>query len=244
MKRSIVAQIPIVPIVKRAMDIIFSAVLLAVISPVLLVIAAAVKITSEGPIFYRQKRAGALPPNSNDCPVFTVYKFRTMCKNAEAKSGAVLAKANDARVTSIGKFLRKTRLDELPQFINVLKGDMSIVGPRPERPELMGPLSSSVPFFEERLRCVKPGITGLAQIKLKYDGHLPENSELMPLKHTLVNPYKLEEAEGSIADGMRLKMLYDLSYGTSLERFWSFIANDISIMLRTPLVMFFSKTGQ
>ncbi len=234
----------IVPIVKRMMDVILSTSFLVLVSPIMLLIAAAVKLTSEGPVLYRQKRTGALPADGTQCPVFTVYKFRTMCKDAEAKVGAVLAKAGDTRITSVGNFLRKTRLDELPQFFNVLKGDMSIVGPRPERPELMGPLSSSVPFFEERLRCVKPGITGLAQIKLKYDGHLPETSELMPLKPTLVNPYGMKETEGSIADGMRLKLLYDLSYVTSLERFWSFLVNDISIMIRTPLVMFFNRTGQ
>jgi lipopolysaccharide/colanic/teichoic acid biosynthesis glycosyltransferase len=226
------------------MDIVFSVVLLVLFAPAMLIIAAAVMLTSEGPILYRQKRTGALSARGSECSVFTVYKFRTMCKDAEAKTGVVLSQVNDYRVTSIGAFLRKTRLDELPQFFNVLMGDMSIVGPRPERPELMGPLSSSVPFFEERLRFVKPGITGLAQIKLNYDGHLPKNSELAPLKYSLVNPYKMSGMENSVADGMRLKMLYDMSYAMSLERFGSFLISDLSIIFKTPYVMFFGRTGQ
>jgi lipopolysaccharide/colanic/teichoic acid biosynthesis glycosyltransferase len=233
-----------IPIVKRTMDIIFGLLFLVVAIPIMLLIAIAIKLTSDGPIFYRQRRTGALSATDRGCPVFYVYKFRTMCKDAEATTGAVLSQVNDCRITPIGAFLRKTRLDEVPQFFNVIKGDMSIVGPRPERPELMGPLGSSVPFFEERLRCVKPGITGLAQIKLKYDGHLPKDSELAPLQSSLVNPYKMSEMEGSVADGMRLKMLYDLSYTTSLERFGSFIAGDLSIMFKTPFVMFFGRTGQ
>jgi lipopolysaccharide/colanic/teichoic acid biosynthesis glycosyltransferase len=226
------------------MDITFGLLFLAASAPIMLFIAVAVKLTSDGPVFYRQRRTGALSTDVSRLSEFNVYKFRTMCKDAEAKTGAILSQVNDCRVTAIGAFLRKTRLDELPQFFNVIKGEMSIVGPRPERPELMGPLSSSVPFFEERLRFVKPGITGLAQIKLKYDGHLPANSELAPLKDTLVNPFKLRGMENSVADGMRLKMLYDLSYATSLERFSSFIVSDLSIMLKTPFVMFFGRTGR
>ena len=233
-----------VSIVKRAMDLTLGTIFLILFSPVMIAIAIAVKLTSRGPVFYRQPRAGVLITTSDDVPVFHVYKFRTMVVDAESKTGVVLSQKNDPRLTPIGSFLRRTRLDEVPQFFNVVKGDMSIVGPRPERPELMRPLNSSIPFFEERLRFVKPGITGLAQIKLMYDGDLPEDSELGRLKSSLVNPYHMDELNGAVADGMRLKLLYDLVYSLSLERFTTFIKTDIGIMIKTPLVMFYSKTGQ
>src|SRR5262245_63402012 len=97
-----------------------------------------------------------------------MLKFRSMKPDAEKHTGVVVATADDPRITRAGKFLRKTRLDEIPQFINVLRGDMSIVGPRPERPELAEQLAMAIPYFEERMRDLKPGITGLAQISLSY----------------------------------------------------------------------------
>ena len=233
-----------VSIVKRAMDITLGTAFLMLSSPVMLTIAAAVKLTSKGPALYKQPRAGVLIKSNDEVPIFQVYKFRTMVLDAEKKTGATLSKKNDPRITKIGGFLRRTRLDELPQFLNVIKGEMSIVGPRPERPELMRPLNASIPFFEERLRFIKPGITGLAQIKLLYDGNLPKNSELQRLKNSFVNPYNLDEAEGAVADGMRLKLLYDLVYSLCLERFSTFIKTDLTIMIKTPLVMFLGKTGQ
>ena len=99
-----------------------------------------------------------------------MLKFRSMKPDAERLTGMVVATAGDPRITRVGKFLRRTRLDELPQFLNVLMGDMSIVGPRPERPELAEQLAMAIPYFEERMRDVKPGITGLAQINLSYTG--------------------------------------------------------------------------
>jgi lipopolysaccharide/colanic/teichoic acid biosynthesis glycosyltransferase len=234
----------ITAVVKRIMDIVLSIIILIVNAPIAIAIAIAIKLTSPGPVFYRQRRLGRIGPRGGPVPEFNVYKFRTMTANAEASTGAVLCQQNDPRVTRIGHFLRKTRLDELPQFLNVLNGDMSIVGPRPERPELMEPLNSSIPFFEERLRFVKPGITGLAQIKLNYDGDIPQNSDLTHLKPFLVNPFQMQELEGAVADGMRLKLLYDLVYSSSLERFSSFIKTDLGIMLKTPLVMFYNRTGQ
>ena len=135
--------------------------------------------------------------------------------DAEKLTGAILAQENDPRITRVGRFLRKTRLDELPQFWNVLKGEMSLVGPRPERPELLVNLALAIPFFEERMRDIKPGITGLAQISLGYTGRAPEHSEVAAFEATLTNPFGLEEAEGAEADDMRMKLLFDLAYSAA-----------------------------
>lgn len=207
-------------------------------------IAAAIYLDSPGPILFRQRRAGSLKKISIENGIktllfeeFHMHKFRTMIPNAEAVTGAVVAGADDPRITRVGKFLRRSRLDELPQFWDVLRGKMSLVGPRPERPELLQDLSYAIPLFEERMRDVKPGITGLAQISLGYTGSIPEGSEIGKLASTLQNPWNLEQAKGSLADDMRIKLLYDLAYVARLERFSSFLATDLSVIARTPWTM-------
>jgi len=134
---------------------------LIVASPIMAATALAVRLSSPGPILYRQVRVGL-----DDVP-FTVYKFRSMRADAEAATGAVWASKDDPRVTRVGRIIRKLRFDELPQLFNTLKGDMSLVGPRPERPEFVQELSKKIPYYRQR-HCVRPGITGWAQINFKY----------------------------------------------------------------------------
>jgi len=149
-------------VLKRLIDIIISLVVLIGFLPIWLIIGLIIKLDSPGPVFYKQKRIGK---NRRE---FDVIKFRSMIQGAEQETGPKWAEKNDPRVTRFGKFLRKTGLDEIPQFFNVLIGDMSIVGPRPERDHFVSELERSIQFYSRRL-IVKPGITGWAQIKYKYD---------------------------------------------------------------------------
>ncbi|MDO4326581.1 MAG: sugar transferase [bacterium] len=148
-------------IVKRLIDIICAGVMLVATSPFFLLIAVSIKLTDGGPVFYKQKRL------TKWRKTFDIYKFRTMIQDAE-KMGAQLASENDPRILPVGRLLRATRLDELPQLINVLKGEMSMVGPRPERPELAEEIERDIPEFSYRLM-VKAGLTGYAQIYGKYN---------------------------------------------------------------------------
>jgi lipopolysaccharide/colanic/teichoic acid biosynthesis glycosyltransferase len=233
-----------VRLAKRAIDIVGAAIGLAVTAPLFPLIGAAIKLDSRGPILYRQRRAGSLlgSERSNGHTEFRfadfeMLKFRTMRNDAERHTGAVLARVNDPRITRIGNFLRKSRLDELPQLWCVLKGDMSLVGPRPERPELLTNLAMAIPLFEERMRDVKPGITGFAQINLGYTGSALPGSDVEKLQDALINPFKLDEAHGADADDMRLKLLYDLAYSATLDDLGSYIRTEAEILVKTPLVM-------
>jgi exopolysaccharide biosynthesis polyprenyl glycosylphosphotransferase len=138
--------------------------------PLLPFVALAIKVTSRGPVLYRQRRVG------REGVTFNCYKFRTMRADAEADTGATWAQDDDPRITKVGKFLRKSRLDEIPQLWNVLKGDMSLVGPRPERPEFTEYLSREIPNYHLR-HTVRPGITGWAQIRYKYASSLEDARE-------------------------------------------------------------------
>ncbi|MEP7365634.1 MAG: sugar transferase [Acidobacteriota bacterium] len=134
---------------------------LILVAPIMVLAAVLVKLTSPGPALYKQQRVGL------NGKVFTIYKFRSMRADAEAKTGAVWAQRNDPRITPLGRFLRKSRIDELPQLFNVLRSEMSVVGPRPERPEFVATLSEQIPFYRQR-HVVRSGITGWAQINHKY----------------------------------------------------------------------------
>lgn len=174
-------------IVKRAFDIFASLLLLIITSPIMLITAIAIKVNDGGNIFYRQAR---LTENGKE---FNIVKFRSMVMNAEDLTGVVLAKVDDDRITSVGKIIRKYRIDELPQMINILKGDMSFVGPRPERTEIYDDITKTMPEFDYRL-CVKAGLTGYAQIYGKYNTTLRDKL-LLDLyyieKYSLVEDLKL-----------------------------------------------------
>ena len=156
-------------IVRRLVSITVSFVALIICLPFLPFIILAVRLSSRGPIFFRQTRVGL-----RGRP-FTVYKFRTMRQDAEA-AGAVWATKDDPRVTKLGKFMRKTRVDEIPQLWNVLRGEMAFVGPRPERPEFVQWLSNEIPFYELR-HIIRPGITGWAQVRFRYGASLEETKQ-------------------------------------------------------------------
>jgi lipopolysaccharide/colanic/teichoic acid biosynthesis glycosyltransferase len=207
----------------RAMNVIVSALALVLVSPVMLLFAALVKLTSPGPIFYSQPRVGIdrrRSPSSSKVYdrrtrdlgglPFMIYKFRTMYVGAEIRHGAVWATKGDPRVTPIGGLMRKLRIDELPQLFNVINGDMSIVGPRPERPSIFSRLRVDIADYPLRQRAT-PGITGWAQINQSYDTNL---------------------------DDVRRKVRYDLEY---MER--RGVRKDLMIMAKTVPVLLLRKGG-
>ncbi len=193
---------------KRATDIMIACIGLITFSVFFPLIGLAIKLNSPGPILFRQLRIGHSSKQVTE--IFWMYKFRTMGVDAESKTGAVWAQAQDPRVTKVGKFLRKTRLDELPQLFNVLKGDMSIIGPRPERPGFYKKLETAIPYFSERTWGLKPGITGLAQVNQGYDRDIED---------------------------VRSKVAFDHAYALSLSGFFSWLRADIYIAVKTVLVM-------
>jgi lipopolysaccharide/colanic/teichoic acid biosynthesis glycosyltransferase len=212
-------------VAQRIANVALAAVALFVVSPLLVIVAVLIKLSSRGPIFYMQARVG-LDRRQNAARgaealydrrirnlggrAFMIYKFRSMTVDAEHRSGAVWAAQSDARVTKLGRVLRKTRIDEIPQLINVLKGDMNIVGPRPERPSIFLRLSEQISEYSRRQRA-RPGITGWAQINQSYD---------------------------SCLDDVRRKVRYDLEY---LER--RSLLEDFKIMAMTIPVMVFRRGG-
>jgi sugar transferase (PEP-CTERM system associated) len=169
---------------KRFFDLLFASVGLLLFLPLAPFIALLVRLDSPGPAFFRQQRVG-----KGEKP-FMLIKFRTMRQDAEEQTGAVWAAENDPRVTRIGRFLRLTRLDEMPQLINVLKGEMSFVGPRPERPEFVEQLKEKVPYYSNR-HCVKPGATGWAQVKYSYGASVEGATEKLRYDLYYIKNYSL-----------------------------------------------------
>ncbi|HQV33857.1 MAG TPA: sugar transferase [Calditrichia bacterium] len=154
---------------QRTLDLLVSVIMFLIFLPSYFLIALAIKLESKGPVLYSQERVG------REEKIFRIFKFRSMYADAE-KAGPQLAKKRDPRITNVGNFLRKTRLDELPQLINVIRGDMSLVGPRPERPYFVEKYSKIIPRYRERLK-VKPGLTGHAQVETGYDETIEDVKE-------------------------------------------------------------------
>jgi lipopolysaccharide/colanic/teichoic acid biosynthesis glycosyltransferase len=193
---------------KRLFDISVASLALVLVAPLFPFIALAIKLDSRGPVFFWQLRVGGYHRDRVD--LLYKIKFRSMCSDAEKSTGAVWAQKTDPRITATGMFLRKSRLDELPQLINVLKGDMSIIGPRPERPGFYQNLENNIPFYADRTYGLRPGITGLAQVYQGYD---------------------------TCIEDVRSKVAYDHSYALALDSVPVWIATDVKIVFMTLWVM-------
>ncbi|WP_370316975.1 sugar transferase [Pseudoalteromonas sp.] len=202
----------VIKVIKRSLDIAGALFALSLVWPVCLIAALAIKLTSQGPIIFKQLRVGE---SSDDfVELFYVYKFRSMVVDAESRSGAVWASKDDPRITAVGRFMRKTRIDELPQLINVLKGEMSLIGPRPERPVFYGKLEKDIPYFCQRTYGVKPGISGLAQVMNGYDETI---------------------------DDARSKIGWDYAYSLSMSSPRAWAKLEFSIVIKTLQVVFTGK---
>ena len=203
---------PITRLTKRLIDIVAAFTGLILTIPIFPFIALAIKCNSKGPIFYTQSRIGTALPSH--VKIFHIIKFRTMRTDAETIGKPQWAKKQDPRITRIGVFLRKTRLDEIPQLINILKGEMSLVGPRPERPEFYNKLENEIPFYIERTYGVSPGITGLAQVNQGYDETIED---------------------------VRSKLAFDHAYALSLSHPLVWIQCELSILFKTIGVVIFGR---
>jgi len=217
-----------VRLVKRLVDVIAALAVILIFFPFWIYIGFLIWREDHGSIFYKQRRVGLSGQE------FILYKFRTMVMNAESDVGIGLTKVGDSRITGIGDFLRKTRLDEIPNFLNVLLGDMSVVGPRAERREIYEKLEPSFPTVWYRTQFIKPGITGLAQIELNSDGTLD-------VKTSVSQHLPESDIVNDADDIVRYKMYYDFAYAVKLSKFWSYIKTDLMIMLKTPYIMFFNR---
>ena len=195
-------------IAKRGVDVTAALVGLAVAAPLIPVIALAIRIESPGPVLFRQMRVGRMLEDRTE--LFRMIKFRSMRQDAEAASGAVWASQRDPRITRVGNFLRKTRLDEIPQFINVLRGEMSLIGPRPERPEFYKRLETAIPHYSGRTFGLRPGNTGLAQVSQGYDETIED---------------------------VRSKVMFDHAYAVQTFRFGDWLRSDLKIVGQTLSVM-------
>ena len=203
---------PYIKRMKRVFDIVFSALCLTLVLPFFPIVAILIKLDSPGPVFFTQLRIGQARPKKT--VLFNMIKFRTMIVDAEKTGGAQWASQNDPRITAFGTFMRKTRIDELPQFFNVILGQMSIIGPRPERPGFYKKLETEIPFFSERTYEVMPGITGLAQVNQGYDTDI---------------------------DDVRSKVGFDHSYALAISSLYSWIKMDTTIIIRTISVMLLGR---
>lgn len=203
---------PLIRATKRVLDILSASLGLLLSLPLFPLIALAIKLESPGPVFFTQTRIGRSWPTHVE--LFQMIKFRSMRADAEVASGPVWAQRNDPRITRVGKFLRKTRLDELPQFINVLRGEMSMIGPRPERPGITRNLEAAIPYFVERTYGVAPGITGLAQVVNGYDETLND---------------------------VRAKLGYDLAYSLTLSSPLQWLLMELRIIGLTVQVVLFGR---
>jgi lipopolysaccharide/colanic/teichoic acid biosynthesis glycosyltransferase len=193
---------------KRTLDLVSAVVFLVATMPLFPLLALAIRLDSKGPVLFRQMRIGRSLHDRTE--LFEMVKFRSMYVDAEARTGAVWAGRDDPRITRVGRFLRKTRLDELPQLWNVLRGEMSLIGPRPERPGIFGRLDQAIPFYAERTWGVAPGITGLAQVHQGYDETLED---------------------------VRRKLLFDHAYAAALTSPLAWLRMELLVMFKTVTVM-------
>lgn len=201
-------RIMAIKVFKRCIDILFAILGILLSSPIMLMAGLAIKCDSKGAVFFSQLRVGKIDHRKAD--LIYIYKLRTMYENAESDTGAVWAKNNDPRITRVGRWLRKTRIDELPQLWNVLKGDMSLIGPRPERPNFYQNLERDIPFFVQRTFKVRPGITGLAQVMNGYDRNVED---------------------------VRQKIAWDYAYALSMSSFAAWLKVELDIVYKTVQVV-------